>query len=150
VASESVNEFAYSADGMLAWTRDRRYVYQRQADGSWGPPMLTAEGAPAAEWGSGAAARTRLGGGTWNPSPTQEAMTAYHRATKFQRGWASYGVAAGFLSGILWGLLALNSLFKWRDGRISRPTFAWVWAWIFTGLLGLGIIGLLLDPSVGA
>lgn len=39
------------------------------------------------------------------------------------------------------GWIALGSYRKWRDGRLSRPNFAFFWAGLFTVLLAVGIVG---------
>lgn len=48
---------------------------------------------------------------------------------------AVIGIIAGFLLGIVPGLLAARSYDRWRAGSIGRPTFAWICALIGAPLL---------------
>jgi hypothetical protein len=72
-------------------------------------------------------------------------MSAYEKASAWQRGWATWGVIVGFPSGVLWGFLAYFSRKAWKEGRKARPLFAWVWATFITGLF----LFAMLDSIVG-
>lgn len=61
-----------------------------------------------------------------------------YRRDGFPRGFALFGVVAGFAALIVPGVFALGSYRRWRDGEQSEPTLAW----------SLAVLGLIAVPLV--
>jgi hypothetical protein len=160
--ADSQDDYIYSVDGRWAWTKDRRYAYQRLADGTWGEAIPVAAPSPAHAWPprpaddgtSGSASRARIAG--ISSSEISRPRSPYETATTFQRRWAILGIVVGFASGLLWGVLAYYSWKGWKEGRKKRPLFAWTWAVIagipltyFLGIFLVAMVGIMFDAVSG-
>jgi len=73
------------------------------------------------------------------PSSPRSPPEPPHRSI-LGRAWAIVGVILGIVF-ILPAIFAVRSFWRWRAGKIAKPTFAWIWAWIGTAIL-VPIIGL--------
>jgi len=75
--------------------------------------------------------------GTEQPLPPQP--PAKRRA--WEKPLAIAGIVLGFIYFIIPGFFALRSYDRWRDGKIRRPLFAWIWCGVAAFLLVLSIAG---------
>jgi multisubunit Na+/H+ antiporter MnhB subunit len=58
----------------------------------------------------------------------------------WEGGLAWAGIVGGFVAGLILGIVALVSYFRWQEKKIPKPTAAWVIGGMVLALVGVGMI----------